>query len=64
MSEFRDNEAFDFVAKDGYEICPMRNHVDLDIWYMDSNWGEECVTLDALEVYQTLKEYFKGADFE
>ena len=37
---------------------------DLDVFYHDYIHGPEEVTLDALQVYKDLKEFFKGTEYE
>ena len=39
-------------------------HVDLDVHYFDERWGPSSETLDAVEVYNALKDFFKGSEFE
>jgi hypothetical protein len=58
----------DWVYKDfgDYSVDPLtpeRGHFDLYVTYIDE-YGEDYVSLDAVEVYKNLKEYFKGTEYE
>lgn len=56
-----------FVGKcyERYAIVPYLDSFDLDVSYWNYYFDEEdTVTIDALEVYNNLKEYFKGTEHE
>lgn len=66
MSDFY--EGFAFKDYGDHSILPWvsggKLAFELDVEYIDGNYGPDSLTLDALEVYKNLKEYFKGTKYE
>jgi len=64
-------EEIEWPYKDcgNFQICPMgkgnKVSFDLDVDYIDVYYGGTNTTsVDALEVYKALKEYFKGTEYD
>lgn len=68
MSKKIDTEVFKVKKFEGYTVWPAYKNaktIDLDVDYWDDYFGSEnSVTLDAVDVYKNLKEYFKGTEHE
>lgn len=47
-----------------YEIVPTVEGFELDVRSFDSFYGPDTITLNALEVYRDLKEYFEETEYE
>lgn len=55
----------EYVKGDGFAIDPLYDggfDFDVDIRHLDTYTS--CISLDALEVYKALKDYFKGSEYE
>lgn len=48
----------------GYDLHWDGKAFKLEVNYVDSYYGEGFSSFDAVEVYENLKEYFKGTEFE
>ena len=56
-----------YVDAGSFQIDPIDcedDYFELDVPYTDSYYGTDCISLDALKVYQKLKDYFKGTEYE
>lgn len=55
----------EYVMGEGFAIDPLYDggfDFDVDISHLDAD--RLCVSLDAVKVYRTLKDYFKGSEYE
>ena len=55
----------EYVMGEGFAIDPLYDggfDLDVDVSHLDTYTS--CISLDAVKVYRTLKDYFKGSEYE